>query len=82
MRPRSGRTSTGRGTGLPPQYSPREEDVRERYAAPRESYERAYGDVRAQGSQQIVLLAQRHLAVPRDDAQGGAAGVVMSEVSG
>lgn len=41
-----------RGTGLPPQYSPREEDVRQRYAAPREAYERQYGYDRPQQRQQ------------------------------
>jgi hypothetical protein len=46
-----GARAAERGTGLPPQYSPREEDVRERYAAQREAYERQ-GYYRPQPQQQ------------------------------
>jgi hypothetical protein len=48
-----GARPTGRGTGLPPQYSPREEDVRDRYVAPREGYDRRYGHDRAQPQPQF-----------------------------
>lgn len=48
-----GARAAERGTGLPPQYSPREEDVRQRYAAPREAYERQYGYDRPQQQQQF-----------------------------
>jgi hypothetical protein len=48
-----GARAAERGAGLPPQYAPRDEDVREREAPPREAHERQYGYYRQPPPQQF-----------------------------